>query len=47
MSSPLKPGAVAPDFNLQGSDGRDHRLSDLLADSSVLLVFYPGNDTPG
>ena len=47
MSSPLKPGAIAPDLSLQGSDGRTHRLSNLLADSNVLLVFYPGNDTPG
>lgn len=47
MSVPLKPGDVAPEFSLQGSDGQTHRLSDLLTESNVLLVFYPGNDTPG
>ena len=47
MSIPLKPGSPDPDFELQGSDGRSHRLSDLLSRSNVLLVFYPGNNTPG
>ena len=47
MSSPLQRGTSAPDFTLQGSDGRTYHLSDLLSESSVLLVFYPGNDTPG
>ena len=43
----LAVGAPAPDFVLSGSDGREHRLQELLRDSRVLLVFYPGNDTPG
>lgn len=43
----LEVGAAAPDFSLRGSDGRVHRLRDLLSGSRVLLVFYPGNDTPG
>lgn len=47
MTSLLKPGDPAPDFTATGSDGVAYRLSDLLAESSVLLVFYPGNDTPG
>lgn len=47
MSSPLKPGDPAPDFTARGSDGRTYRLADLLADSNVILIFYPGNDTPG
>ena len=43
----LQPGDVAPDFTLAGSDGARHELRRLLAESHVLLVFYPGNDTPG
>jgi peroxiredoxin len=40
-------GATAPDFTAEASDGRTYRLRDLLAESRVLLAFYPGNDTPG
>ncbi|HEU5039796.1 MAG TPA: redoxin domain-containing protein [Gemmatimonadales bacterium] len=43
----LAPGDPAPDFTLTGSDGRIHHLGTLLRDSRILLVFYPGNDTPG
>ena len=43
----LAPGDPAPDFTLAGSDGRTHHLGAMLRDSRVLLVFYPGNDTPG
>lgn len=37
----------APDFTLEGSDGEAYALQDVLRESHVLLVFYPGNDTPG
>jgi peroxiredoxin len=40
-------GTMAPDFTALASDGRTYRLTDLLADSRVMLAFYPGNDTPG
>jgi len=40
-------GDEAPDFSLDGSDGRIQRLTDLLRESAVVLFFYPGNDTPG
>jgi peroxiredoxin len=43
----LQPGTQAPDFEAQASDGRTYRLSELLQDGLVLLVFYPGNNTPG
>jgi peroxiredoxin len=43
----LQPGTKAPDFDAEASDGRRYRLSELLEDSRVLLVFYPGNNTPG
>ena len=47
MTDLLAVGATAPDFSLAGSDGATHRLSELLRESNVLLVFYPGNNTPG
>jgi peroxiredoxin len=43
----LQAGTQAPDFDAEASDGRRYRLSDLLEESRVLLVFYPGNNTPG
>ena len=43
----LSPGDAAPDFTAAASDGRTYRLHDLVRDSRVLLVFYPGNNTPG
>jgi peroxiredoxin Q/BCP len=48
--SALKAGDPAPDFSLPGTDGtpeghRDYRLSDL-AGQPVVLVFYPGDNTP-
>jgi peroxiredoxin len=43
----LAPGDPAPDFEAPASDGRTYELHGLLADSYVLLLFYPGNDTPG
>ena len=47
MTEPLKPGDSAPDFSATGSDGQTYQLSDLLKESPVFLVFYPGNNTPG
>jgi peroxiredoxin Q/BCP len=41
----LKVNERAPDFVLQGDDGEDYRLSDH-AGERVLLVFYPGDNTP-
>lgn len=43
----LKPGSTAPDFTAAASDGKTYQLRRVLEDSRVLLVFYPGNNTPG
>jgi peroxiredoxin len=43
----LQPGSQAPDFSAPASDGRTYQLRRLLDESRVLLVFYPGNNTPG
>ena len=37
----------APEFALAASDGETYRLADLLGERHVMLVFYPGNNTPG
>ena len=47
MTDTIAVGAAAPDFALEGSDGQEHRLADVLTTKRVLLVFYPGNNTPG
>ncbi len=47
MSGLIAPGTAAPDFAAPASDGRTYQLAELLRESRVLLVFYPGNDTPG
>jgi peroxiredoxin len=43
----LQPGTRAPEFTAEASDGRTYSLHQLLEQSRVLLVFYPGNNTPG
>jgi peroxiredoxin len=43
----LRAGERAPGFTAAASDGRTYDLAGLLAESRVLLLFYPGNDTPG
>jgi len=39
-------GKKAPDFTLQGSDGKQHSLNDY-AGKTVVLYFYPKDNTPG
>ena len=41
----LAVGEPAPDFTITGTGGRDYSLSDY-AGHPVVLVFYPGDDTP-
>jgi peroxiredoxin len=43
----LQPGTLAPAFSAEASDGRSYQLHRLLEQSRILLVFYPGNNTPG
>lgn len=43
----LKEGQKAPDFTLPSSDGREVTLSDFKGKKSVVLYFYPKDDTPG
>ncbi len=46
FSDPLPPGAAAPEFSLPDDSGRTISLS-ALRGQNVVLVFYPGDDTPG
>jgi peroxiredoxin Q/BCP len=39
-------GKKAPAFALEGSDGKTHSLEDY-KDKTVVLYFYPKDDTPG
>lgn len=43
----MQPGTEAPDFTAEASDGHTYQLRRLLEQSRVLLLFYPGNNTPG
>lgn len=43
----IRRGDAAPPFDLDASDGTRVRLADVLEQAMVLLLFYPGNDTPG
>jgi peroxiredoxin Q/BCP len=44
---PLAPGLRAPDATLTASDGSSVTLSAAWQKGGVLLIFYPGNNTPG
>ena len=46
FSDPLAVGSPAPDFSLPDDSGRTIALS-ALRGHGVVLVFYPGDDTPG
>ena len=46
FSDPLRVGSAAPDFTAQDDSGRTVKLSSLRG-TNVVLVFYPGDDTPG
>lgn len=39
-------GKTAPDFTLEGSDGKRHSLKEF-AGRSVVIFFYPKDNTPG
>ena len=43
----LKVGDKAPAFSLQDQKGKDVKLKDFLGKKNVVLIFYPGDMTPG
>ena len=42
----LETGQMAPDFTLKNQNGEEVTLSDFRGKKNVVLVFYPGDDTP-
>ncbi|HTY11621.1 MAG TPA: thioredoxin-dependent thiol peroxidase [Bacteroidota bacterium] len=42
----LKVGSAAPDFSLEGDDGKKHSLKEFRG-KKVVLYFYPKDDTSG
>jgi peroxiredoxin Q/BCP len=43
----LAMGDMAPSFDVKDQEGTSRRLADLIGKSNVVLIFYPGNETPG
>jgi len=43
----LSIGQEAPDFSLKDQDGEAVSLSDFRGTTSVVLIFYPADETPG
>ncbi len=43
----LEAGAKAPDFTLQGSDGKTYTLSQFVGKQGVVLAWFPKAFTPG
>ncbi|HJT23074.1 MAG TPA: redoxin domain-containing protein, partial [bacterium] len=44
---PLQEGSPAPQFSLKATDGSTVSLSQFKGKNSVVLYFYPKDDTPG
>lgn len=42
----LKIGSIAPDFSLDGDDGKEHSLKEFRG-KKIVLYFYPKDDTSG
>jgi peroxiredoxin Q/BCP len=47
LSAQIKVGDAAPDFSLQGSDGKTHRLSDFKGKRGVVIAWFPKAFTGG
>ena len=43
----LKVGDMAPDFSLQGTDGKTHKLSDYRGKTAVVVAWFPKAFTQG
>lgn len=47
MSALLAVGSQAPRFSAEASTGETLHLDAVLERGPVVLIFYPGNNTPG
>jgi peroxiredoxin Q/BCP len=43
----VRVGDIAPDFTLPDQSGKPVRLRDLLGEKTLVLYFYPKDETPG
>jgi hypothetical protein len=43
----LKPGDIAPDFSLPGSDGRTYQLRDFVGKRGLVMAWFPKAFTGG
>ncbi|HEX3871691.1 MAG TPA: peroxiredoxin [Pirellulales bacterium] len=43
----LKVGDPAPNFSMQGTDGKTYKLSDFKGKEAVVIAWFPKADTPG
>lgn len=47
MTTTISVGSIAPDFTLKDHQGNTVTLGSYRGKQPVLLIFYPGDDTPG
>ena len=47
MAADLKVGDAAPDFKLQGSDGKTYQLADFKGKKPVIVAWFPKAFTGG
>lgn len=47
VAGPLSVGDAAPDFALEGSDGKSYKLSDFKGKKPVVVAWFPRAFTPG
>src|SRR5215210_6542627 len=47
VSTVLKVGDMAPDFTLQGTDGKTHKLSEYRGKQAVVIAWFPKAFTQG
>ena len=47
MAEDLKVGSVAPEFSLQGTDGKTYKLSQFKGKQFVVVAWYPKALTGG
>ena len=43
----MKQGDIIPDLTLKNQENKDVRLRDLIGKNSMVIYFYPKDDTPG
>ena len=43
----LSVGAIAPEFDIEDTDGNRHVLSEMVENGPVILAFFPKAFTPG